>query len=175
MIKNKRGSFLGLFLLMIITLIILFVSAIFMYMGDLTQEKLHETMDDMEFGTLNTSEVIDASFGKVTQAYGHLTWITTMLIFSMVISIFIGSYKVRTEPVYFIPYIIVSLIAIIVSVGIANAYEKVILDPTLADAFAQLTGGNYFMLNLPLFITVIAFIGGIIMYVRWTTREDFRF
>jgi len=28
------------------------------------------------------------------------------------------------------------------------------------------------MLNLPLFVTVIAFIGGIIMFIRWSTRED---
>ena len=172
MFKNKKGSFLGLFLLIILSVMILFIAGIFMYVGDLTEDKLHETMDDMEFGEANTSEVITDTFGKVNQAYSNLTWITVMLIFGMVLSIFIGSYKVRTEPVYFIPYIIVSIIAIIVSVGVANAYEEVIAEPTLSSTFATLTGGNYFLLNLPLFITVIAFIGGIIMYVRWTTRED---
>ena len=172
LIQNKRGSFLGLFLLIILSVIFLFIAGIFMYVGDLTEDKLHETMDDMEFGDANTSEIIDATFGKVSQSYSHLTWITVMLIFGMVLSIFIGSYKVRTEPVYFIPYIIISLIAIIVSVGVANAYEEVIAHPTLSSTFAKLTGGNFFMLNLPTFITVIAFIGAIIMYVRWTTRED---
>lgn len=171
--ESKKGSFLGLFLLIILSVIFLFIAGIFMYVGDLTEEKLHETMDDMEiFGDANVSQIIDDTFGKVSHAYSHLTWITVMLIFGMVLSIFIGSYKVRTEPVYFVPYIIISIIAIIVSVGIANAYEEVIAHPTLSGTFAKLTGGNFFMLNLPTFITVIAFIGGIIMYVRWTTRED---
>lgn len=170
--KNKKGSFTGIFLLMIIAVIIMFVAGIFIYIGGLTKDKLHETMDDMEFGDANTSQVIEDTFGKVDQSYSHLTWITVMLIFAMVLSIFIGSYKVRTEPVYFIPYIIICIIAVIVSVGIANSYEQVIQEPTLAATFTELTGGNYFMLNLPIFVTVIAFVGGIIMYIRWTTREE---
>ena len=173
---NKKGSYTGMFLLMIIAVILLFVSAIFIYVGNLTEEKLHETMEDMDiFGDTNASEVIDNTFGKVNQAYSHLIWITVLLIFGMVMSIFIGSYKVRTEPVYFVPYIIICLICIIVSVGVANAYEEVIANPTLADTFATLTGGNFFMLNLPMFMTVIAFIGGIIMYISWTTKEDTRY
>lgn len=171
-IKNKRGSYVGFFLLMIVAFIILFVSAIMIYVGNLTQDKLHETMDDMQFGDLNTSETIDATFGEVNESYSHLIWITTMLIFGMVLSIFIGSYKVRTDAVYFVAYILVSIIAIIVSVGIANSYETAIGYEPLADTFATLTGGNYFMLNLPIFITVISFVGGIIMFISWTTREE---
>ena len=171
--KNKKGSFVGIFLLMILAVIFLMIAGVFIYIGDLTTEQLHESMDDMDyFGDENVSEVIDDTFGKVQQAYSNLTWITTMLIFGMILSIFIGSYKVRTEPVYFIPYIIISLIAVITSVGLANAYEQVIAEETLQSTFAQLTGGNFFMLNLPLFVTVIAFIGGIIMFIRWSTRED---
>lgn len=176
LINDKKGSYIGMFILIVVAIIILFVSAIFIYIGELTEEKLHETMDDMDiFGDTNASEVIDSTFGKVNQAYSHLTWITVMLIFGMVISIFIGSYKVRTEAVYFIPYIIISLICIIISVGIANAYEDVIANETLASTFATFTGGNFFMLNLPMFMTVIAFIGGIIMYISWTTKEDYRY
>lgn len=173
MIKNKRASYTGIFLLIILSMIFMFISAIFIYVGNLTEEKLHETMDDIDFGSsTNTSQVIEETFGKVNQSYSYLTWITVACIFAMMISILIGSYKVRTEPVYFIPYIIICIIAIIVSVGVANAYEQVIAEPTLANTFTELSGGSYFMLNLPMFITVIAFLGGIIMYVRWTTRED---
>ena len=176
LINDKRGSYLGMFILMIVAVIILFVSAIFIYIGNETEDKLHETMDDMDiFGDANASEVIDNTFGKVNQSYSYLTWITVMLIFGMIMSIFIGSYKVRTEPVYFVPYTIISLICIIVSVGIANAYEEVIAKPTLAGTFALFTGGNFFMLHLPTFMTVIAFIGGIIIYISWTTKEDYRY
>lgn len=174
--KNKKGDFLGLVVLMILAFIIIMMSVIFLYIGNVTQDKLHETLDDLPnstFGGVNQSQIIDDTFGDVTVSYGQLKWITVMLIFGMIIGIFIGSYLVTTKPVVFIPYIFMVVICVIVAAGLSNAYETIINNATLSGTFAQFGGANHFMLYLPVYIAIIGFVGGIIMFIRWVRRDEY--
>lgn len=172
MIKGKQGGFTDLFLFMIVAVVIVFVSGIFIYLGGRVTSEVHQEMDGMMFGDQNATEVIDNTLGAVNNSYQALYWISVFLIVGMVISIFIGSYLVTTKPIFFIPYAFITIIAIIVSVGISNAYEQVIQDPTLASTFAGFTGANFIMLQLPIWITVIGIVGGIIMFVRMGSKEN---
>lgn len=172
MMKNKRGGMTDLFIFMIFAVAILFICGIFIYLGGRATTQIHDTIDDMEFGDANTTEVVDDTFGAVNQSYQALYWISIFLIVGMVISIFIGSYLVTTKPIFFIPYAFITIIAIIVSVGISNAYEQIIADELLASTFSGFVGGNFIMLNLPIWITVIGIIGGLIMFVRMGSKEN---
>jgi len=174
LLENKQGGFTDLFLVIIFAFIILVVSGVMIYVGNLAEDELHEKMDDMDIGgeDQNVSQIIDDTMGKVNQSYALLSWLTVMIIFGMVFGVFFGSYKVRTQPIYFIPYLLLTFIAIIVSVGVANSYEEMIAFDQLSSSFATLTGGNYFMLHLPMFIGIIGVVGGIIMFISWATREE---
>lgn len=168
---SKKGSFISLFIMMIVVLVVVIFSVVMIYASDLTLSKLHETMDGLTiFGNKNASEVINETFGKVPIALGNLPWITVMLIFSMALSIFYGSYKVRTKPIYFVPYFIITGIAIIIAAGVSNAYEDIIANAILSATFAQFTGANHFLLFLPVYISIIGMVGGIIMFISWATR-----
>jgi len=169
---NKKGGFTDLFIFMIFSFAILLICGIFIYMGGNVTEKVHDTMDEMTFGDANTSQVIDDTFGAVDRSYQSLYWIAVFLMVGMVISIFIGSYLVTTRPVFFIPYAFITIIAIIIAVGISNAYEQVIADPTLASTFAGFVGANFIMLALPIWVTVIGLTGAIIMFVRMGSKEN---
>lgn len=168
---NKKAGTTDLFIFMIVAFVIILISAIFIYLSNEVRGELHEKMDGMQFGDLNTSQVIDDTIGKVDQSYQALYWISAFLIFGMIISIFIGSYLVTTRPVFFIPYIFIVIIAIIVGVGISNAYEQVIADPTLSNIFDNFIMANFIMLYLPIWMTVIGITGGVIMYSRMGSRE----
>jgi hypothetical protein len=170
--KGKQGGMTDLFLFMVFAIAIVFICGIFIYMSGITKTKLHETMDGMTFGHANTSQVIDDTFGDVNTAFQSLYWISIFLIIGMIISIFIGSYLVTTKPVFFIPYILIVIIAVIVSVGVSNSYEQVIANPTLQPTFAGFVGANFIMLKLPLWISVIGIVGGIIMFVRMGNKEN---
>ena len=173
MSMNKRGGMVDIFLFMILSVAIIFICAIFIYIGGIAQNQLHATMDNMtQFGSANVTQVIDQTIGHVNQAYQSLYWISLMLIVGMIISIFIGSYLVTTKPIFFIPYIFIMIIAVVVSVGIANAYETVINDPTLASTFAGFVGSNFIMLKLPMMVAIIGIVGAIIMFVRMGSKEN---
>jgi hypothetical protein len=171
-LRDKQGGITDIFIFLIFSFTILLICGIFIYLGGDVTEKVHENMDDMTFGDANTSQVIDETFGAVNRSYQALYWIAVFLMVGMVMSIFIGSYLVTTKPIFFVPYAFITIIAIIVSVGISNAYEQIIADPTLASTFAGFVGANFIMLQLPIWVTVIGFVGGIIMFVRMGSKEN---
>ena len=169
---NKRAGFSDLFLFMIFTVVILFICGVFIYFGNQVTSQVHLKMDAMQFGSANTSQVIDQTLGKVSQAYNSLYWISMLLIAGMIISIFIGSYLVTTKPIFFVPYLFIVIIAVIIAVGLSNAYETVIQDPTLESTFAGFVGANFVMAKLPMWIAIIGITGGIIMFVRMGSKEN---
>lgn len=168
---NKRAGYTDLFLFMIIAVIIVFISGVFIYFGSIVTTEVHEKMDGMQFGNKNATVVIDETLGVVNTSYQALYWISIFLIVGMIISIFIGSYLVTTKPVFFIPYIFILIIAVIIAVGLSNAYETVIQDPILASTFAGFVGANFILSKLPIWIAIIGGIGGIIMFARLGSRE----
>lgn len=171
---NKKGGMTDLFIFMILAVAIVFICAIFIYMGGISTTAVHEALDGKDYlaGGQNVSQIIEHDFGAVNRSYQALYWISIMLIVGMVISIFIGSYLVTTKPIFFVPYAFITIIAVIVSTGISNAYEQVIQDPTLASTFAGFVGANFIMLQLPLWIAVIGIVGAIIMFVRMGSKEN---
>ena len=173
---NKIGGFTDLFIFMIFSFTILLICGIFIFIGGEVTTQVHETMDDMQFGsgnsTINGTQIVDQSLGKVNQAYQSLYWIAIFLMVGMVLSIFIGSYLVTTKPIFFIPYIFIVIIAILLSTGISNAYTDVTSNELLASTFSGFIGSNFIMYYLPIWVTAIGFIGGIIMFISMKAGQE---
>jgi len=173
LIKNKRGGLSDLFLFMIISIVLIFTTGVMIYLANTTFEKLEDTIGEKEFGAIpNSSVVIQDNFGAVVTSFDALYWIATLLMVGMVMSIFIGSYLVTTKPVFFIPYAIITIVAIIVAVGISQSYDMVLENEILASTFAGFTGANYIMMYLPVWIAIIGIAGAVIMFVRMGSKEN---
>jgi len=170
---NKRGGLTDIFVFMIFTFIILLVSGIFIYIGLETGNQLEETLGDKQFGDKNGSEIISNTFADVNSSYGNLYWLSLLIIGGMIMSIFIGSTLVNTRPAFMVAYIFLSAIAIIVSIPMANVYYNLIQVDDLKDIFANFIGANYIMAYLPLWVTIISFIGAIILFSRMGRSDDF--
>ena len=170
---NKKGDFAGIFIFIIFAMVIIFVSGIFIYIGNTTETQLQASLGDKMFGDVNGSTTVTNTFGKVNLSYEALYWVSVFIIFAMMLGILIGSYMVTTKPVFIIPHIFISIIAVFISAGISNAYETIVTNPTLSGTFAGFIGANFIMLNLPIIVTVIAFAGAIIMFSRMGKREEF--
>lgn len=168
----KKGGFTDIFLFMIISFIIVMASGMYIYIGVTTKAQLHATLDDMKIGNANTSAIIDSTFGEVTESFQSLIWISIFLIIGMIISIFIGSYLVTTKPIFFVPYVFVLIIAVVLSVSLSNSYELLITTPILQSTYIQFGASNFFMIHLPMWVAIIGFIGGIIMFSRIGSKEE---
>jgi len=178
MIKNKKGGLTDLFIFMIFAFVIILISVLWIYMGGQAHDKLQETIGQMDLHDTqgnNASVVVDNTIGEFNTTISALHWITIFLIAGMILSIFIGSYLVTTKPIFFIPYIFIVIIAIVVSVPMANTYETLMSDAILSETFTGFTGANWIMLNLPIWITIIGIAGGIIMFSRMGKKEEQNF
>jgi len=164
---NKKAGLTDLFLFIIITVILIFISGIFIYIGLLTHDALHENMDDINLSS-NVSEAIDNSFDELNTAYSTLYWVAILIIIAMILSIFIGNYLVTTRPIYFIPYIFIVIIAIVGSVGMSLAYSEVVENSPieLQDIFGNFIGSTIIIQYLPLWVAILGIGGGIVMFVR---------
>lgn len=175
LMKDKRGGFTDLFIFMIVAFILVLFSGVFLYITSETNDQLLESIAKMDLigdGNQNATEVVRTTLGATVISFQALKWITSFLIFGMIIAIFIGSYMVTTKPIFFIPYIFIVIIAIVVAVAISNAYEILYADPTLASTFAGFVGASWVMAQLPIIISIVGIAGGIIMFVRMGKREE---
>ena len=173
-IMSKKGAFTDLFLFLIVTFTLLIVCGIMIYIAHITNVKLKEELSKPDVGLKqdNINQTIEQTFGKVDISYQALYYLSLFIIVAMIISIFAGSYYVTTHPLFFVPYIFIVIIATIVSVVVSNAYWQVASEPTLASTFAGFIGSNYIMYYLPVWVVVIGFVGGIIMFVRMRSEEQ---
>jgi len=172
---NKKGGFSDLFIFMIFAFVIILISVIWVYIGGQVEDKMQETIGQMDLHDTmgnNASVVITNTIGATNSSFGALPWITVFLIGGMVLSIFIGSYLVTTKPIFFIPYLFIVIIAIVVSVPMSNAYETIMNDQTLSGTFTSFSGASWVMLNLPIWITIIGFVGAIILFSQMGKKED---
>jgi len=175
--KNKKGDLTQLFVFMVVAFVLALAVVIMYFVSTTTYDNLMEkgapaiqkALGDSE----NATEIINSTYGKVPNAYQSLKWITTMLIVGMILSILITSFLVRVNPVWFVAYMFLWIIAIIVSVPISNTYETIYTNPTLADAFSGFWGQTYIFLNLPIWIGVIGALAGIVMFVNMVRQSQY--
>jgi len=173
---NKKGGFTDLFLFMILAFVVVLISVVMVYIGVTVEGQFKDSLGDM--GDLhdtvgnNATQVTENTLGVYNSSIGALRWISVLLIVGMMISIFIGSFLVTTKPVFFIPMLFIIIIAIIVSVPIANTYETLMTTPELTGTFATFQGANTLILYLPVWTTILGFAGAIIMFIGLGRRKE---
>ena len=168
---NNKGQFSSLIILVVFAFIFIVVSALFIYIGITTKNKLTEELSPLDTEDFNYTEIIDETMGETSRAYNSLYWGSIVIIIGMVLGIFIGSWLVGVHPLWFAPWIIVVFVVFTVSVIISNAYETIQATPELASVFSNFVGANFIMGYLPVWIIVIGFVQLIVMVISWGRRR----
>ena len=168
--KNKKAGMLDLIIAIALSFILAICLVLFFYAQNEVEDKFYDIAPQLQENignSTNVTLVIANTLGKTTNAFNSFKWISVLLIFGFFISILISSFLVRTHPAWFIGYVFMVIISIIVSVYVSNTYEVLMANPTLESTF--LTGffaQNWIFLNLPVWVTIIGFLAGILMYIN---------
>lgn len=172
---NKKGSMVGIFVFIVIALVMILTLVILTYIFNETEYQLQQTLGQMDLGDTqgnNASVVIENTMGSANTSFATLHWISVFIIGAMIISIMIGNFLVTTKPVFLIPYLILMIIAVIVSVPIANTYEILLENEVLSGTFTNFSGANWIMLRLPWLVGLIGFVGAIILFSRAGSKSN---
>jgi hypothetical protein len=161
--KKGQGIIASLFIFMIFAFIIVLVSVIFVYIGNTTEQHL-KTLNPQTQS--NWTEIVDMSIGKVNESYQTLNWLTAFIIVGYMLALLIGCVFANEHPVVFVLYLFISIIAIIVSVPISNAYFNLYNDSTLNPTFLGFPQSSYLLFHLPTIMTVLTLLGSTIITIR---------
>ncbi len=162
---NKDGNAIVNILLFVtipFLIVIFFVAWTFAH-GVLTQELLAITTTN----NINVSNTAAVTFGQIDAALPVLRWMSFGIIFALGISIFISNFLVRAHPVFFVVYFLIVIVAIVFAAILSNTYEALLLDTSspLHSTFVKFVGANFVYLNLPVIVTVIGLVGGILLFI----------
>lgn len=173
-LKSRKGDLVDLFVFIIVAFVMVVVFALFIYAGDVTRDQLQANSDVFQNilpEDKNASQIIDATYGAVPSSYDALSWISVAIIVTMVISMLITSFLIRTHPVIIVPYILVWIVAIVFSVYVSNAYEVLYEDATLGSSFVG--PSSVILLNLHIWVMVIGAIAGVLMVANMIRGERY--
>lgn len=172
MSQNKKGALTDLFMLMIMAFVMMLVIVIILYSATTIRDQLKSNLNlELEEGE-NVTQIIDTTLGGFISSAETLKWITVMLFVGMVISILITSYLTRVKPIFFVPYVMIVITAIIVSAILSNIYAQIYANPTLSSTFSGFWGMTFIFANLPIWITAIGFMAGLVMFINMIRMSD---
>ena len=80
-------------------------------------------------------------------------------------SILVHNFLVREHPAWFIVYILMTILAVIVSAYISNEYMALLDNEIIGSTLQEFTMGNFIMQYLPYWSAVIGIIGGVFLFI----------
>lgn len=173
-VDNKKGSYADVFIFMIMAFIITVFFGL-MYYGftqvNTTLEGIEITFGDGQDYN-NFTNIVNATWGEVYDSYGQLKTLTFVLIFGMIINILVANWLVKAHPIWVIPYIIVSLGAIVASAYISNTYADMLLNLDFGSTLQSFQASSYLLLYLPQLTAVVTLIGVLIMMIGMNKNKS---
>lgn len=113
--------------------------------------------------TNQTNYIADITVTSMTNSWN---WIAYGVLIAMALNILLGYFLVRVHPAFFILYFLFAIVGFVISLPVSNFYETLL---NSGSEFAtilstQFKGASFIMLHLPIWVTVISFIGMIILF-----------
>lgn len=99
-------------------------------------------------------------------AISSLDFGAVLIVFGFGIGMVIMSFMVRSHPIFFIPGIILLIIAVLISPQISNAFEYYATSEEISSSVVNFVLIQTMMSNLPLIVTIIGLIFMIVMYSK---------
>ena len=169
--KNKKGQLGTIAVLGILVMVVIFLAfAVTLGSGILTfaSAQVEDITGSLGMaGGSNLSAISDVSIGTANTTIQMLSFLSGIFIVFALLGIIIFAGAIRSNPSGWLIgfYLILVVIVLFVAIFMSNTYEE-ILDGSddLATQLQTMTMASFLVLYMPTIITVIAFVGGIIIF-----------
>lgn len=65
---------------------------------------------------------------------------------------------------FFVVYLFIVILSVVFAVIISNVYENLVVSSPMGSTLKSYTASTFIMLNLPVWVTIIGFIGAILLF-----------
>lgn len=114
-----------------------------------------------------TVEVLQASQSQLAKLD---LWFLAVFI-GLTLALIITSWFISTNPLFIALYVIILIIAVVVSMVLSNAWETVSQRPVFAASVSAVPMTNHVLSYLPYYISVIGMIGCIVLFAKPGFRQ----
>ena len=168
---NKKGNLIPLVILGMVIITFMFV-AIFAVIGGGILTFTSSTVEGITselgmVGPSNLSAISDVSIKPVNDTIQMFKWGSGILLIFGLIGILAFSASIRFNPSTFLigMWLLLVIIMVISSIFVSNIYEDFLNgDDDIALELQENTAASFLILYMPLIVTIISFIGGIIIF-----------
>lgn len=115
---------------------------------------------------VNMTEAANVTFGNVNQSIQALRMVALAYILGFAVCLIITNTLIRIHPLWFMAYMLMSILAIIFAAPISNAYESLMTSSIYDGGLASFGAANFILLNLPTFVLFISIIGGVFLFIN---------
>jgi hypothetical protein len=112
----------------------------------------------------NSSQPAMDAMIAMQSALPTLDYFFLAIFIGFILTMIISGFLIDTHPIFTLIYFLMLILAIVVSVPIANAFEAIISDPIFASVASHLTMTAYIMSKLPLITLILGIIMIIVIY-----------
>lgn len=166
---NKRGNLADIFIWMIIGFIVVVFFGLWMYGHNIITNVIVGI--DGGSSAVNISDAGLKTFGAINNSMPLLQTLSFGIIFAMAISILISNFLVRAHPVFFVVYFLISVVAVVFSVYLSNAYETLLSGSAFSETLVGFSASNIVLSNLPIWTTIISLAGAVFLFIGMI-RDD---
>ena len=169
--KNKKGSAVDI----IVWMVICFITVMFLGMWTYGFDRITTALTSIDStgSSINISQHAEATFGVVNRSMSGLQTIAFLIMFSLALAILISNFMIKAHPVFFIVYLLMTVVGIIFSVYISNAYMDLLGHDTIGSTLQEFSGANFIMDYLPLWATVLGLIGAVLLFAGISRDREF--
>jgi len=148
----------------ILIAVVVFVSAIvFMSVKYVTNIAYDEMKDNPVINDSDTTVEVLSAGQAISE---RLDYVIFAVFIALVLGLIITGWFIGGNPLFMFLYFFFIVIAVIISVLLSNGYETIIDNSILSTQVSSFTITNQMVLNLPIIIAVVGFLGIVVMFAK---------
>ncbi len=168
---NKKGSLIDVIIWIIIGFITIVFLGAWVFMNGIVTETLVAIPTTNGVNISQAATQIAVPVNDALAPGLHL--LTFSIMIGLMLNIFISNFLIKGNAMFFILYVFIAVAAVILSAVISNVYETLLTGDLLGQTLLGFKAGNFILLNLPLWSTVISFVGAIFLFVNAQSESGF--
>ena len=117
-------------------------------------------------GYTNMTAAADEIFGSQAESIKALQMVSIVYILGLAAVIIVTNIFIKRHPIFFFVNMLISILAIIFSAPVSNAYLNLLNSGIYNGGLVGFTASNFILLNLPTIVLVISVLGGVLSLIN---------
>ena len=128
---------------------------------------LNQTVDKMlKIEQINESSGTVTAFGNIKNLTNKFDYFVFGVFIAFVLGLIVTSWFIPAHPIYMFAYFLVVVISVVISTVLANSWELISQSSIFGNTVVSFTLTNNLLMNLPIYVAVIGFIGIVLMFAK---------